>query len=331
MYDVVKLSKEFTLSVEGVRRILKSKYVPSNQEDAERQEKNRYEAMGERRKEFKTKLPEEYKKTDAWKREKEEKVQDISTAKKGSNNWSNDTYLKRNSNHWQKASEDADWAKESRSSEGSESELRKTLSRSSDRYSKSSQEDFMGDNERGPFFSRDGESRSYNNRDGGERRSFSNRDGERGSYNNRDGGERRSFGNRDGERRSFGNRDGERRSFNNRDGDERRSFSDRDGDRRSFNNRDGNRPSYNNSYERRPFNNREDRGNSGSFNRREGDGDRPRRPFNREGGDDRPRRSFSREDGDRPRRPFNTDGDKPRGSFNKEENDKSTNKDESQD
>ncbi|KAI8088029.1 uncharacterized protein B0P05DRAFT_531179 [Gilbertella persicaria] len=53
VYNSVKLSQEFKVSVEAVKRILKSKYVPKPR-DAERQERNRYEAMGERRKQFKT-------------------------------------------------------------------------------------------------------------------------------------------------------------------------------------------------------------------------------------------------------------------------------------
>ena len=52
VYDSIKLSQEFKLSVEAIRRILKSKYQPTFK-DAERQEKNRYKAMGERKDAFK--------------------------------------------------------------------------------------------------------------------------------------------------------------------------------------------------------------------------------------------------------------------------------------
>lgn len=52
VYDSIKLSQEFKLSVEAIRRILKSKYQPTFK-DAERQEKNRYKAMGERKEAFK--------------------------------------------------------------------------------------------------------------------------------------------------------------------------------------------------------------------------------------------------------------------------------------
>lgn len=58
---MVALSQEFKLSVEGIRRILKSKYIP-NEKDAERQEKNRYKAMGERKQSFKTNGQQERKK-----------------------------------------------------------------------------------------------------------------------------------------------------------------------------------------------------------------------------------------------------------------------------
>ncbi|CAO3672039.1 unnamed protein product [Rhizopus stolonifer] len=51
-YNTVTIAQEYKLSVEAVRRILKSKYQP-NAKNAERQEKNRYKAMGERQAAFK--------------------------------------------------------------------------------------------------------------------------------------------------------------------------------------------------------------------------------------------------------------------------------------
>ncbi|KAI9486596.1 MAG: hypothetical protein EXX96DRAFT_549663 [Benjaminiella poitrasii] len=51
VYDIKRISSEFKLSHEAVRRILKSNYIPTS-EAAERQERNRYKAMGERRREF---------------------------------------------------------------------------------------------------------------------------------------------------------------------------------------------------------------------------------------------------------------------------------------
>ncbi|KAI8375403.1 hypothetical protein EDC96DRAFT_497097 [Choanephora cucurbitarum] len=56
IYNPVRISQEFKLSVEAVKRILKSKYLPT-QKDAERQEKNRFEAMRHRREQFKTNKP----------------------------------------------------------------------------------------------------------------------------------------------------------------------------------------------------------------------------------------------------------------------------------
>ncbi|KAI8377816.1 uncharacterized protein BYT42DRAFT_571799 [Radiomyces spectabilis] len=52
-YNSVKLAEEFKLSVEAVRRILKSSFRPTT-EQAERQERNRYQAMGERKKQLKS-------------------------------------------------------------------------------------------------------------------------------------------------------------------------------------------------------------------------------------------------------------------------------------
>ncbi|KAI7849818.1 hypothetical protein BDC45DRAFT_447984 [Circinella umbellata] len=50
-YDIPALSEKFTISQEAVRRILKSKFIPTH-EIAQRQEENRYKAMGERQKSF---------------------------------------------------------------------------------------------------------------------------------------------------------------------------------------------------------------------------------------------------------------------------------------
>ncbi|CAO3646153.1 unnamed protein product [Cunninghamella blakesleeana] len=52
VYNAVTLATEFKLSTEAVKRILKSKFQPS-MTIAERQEKNRYAAMGLRRLAFK--------------------------------------------------------------------------------------------------------------------------------------------------------------------------------------------------------------------------------------------------------------------------------------
>ncbi|PHZ07896.1 uncharacterized protein RHIMIDRAFT_242245 [Rhizopus microsporus ATCC 52813] len=52
-YNITKLSQEFKISGEAIRRILKSNYQPTP-EDAKRQEKNRYKAMGERQRAFRT-------------------------------------------------------------------------------------------------------------------------------------------------------------------------------------------------------------------------------------------------------------------------------------
>ncbi|KAI9261749.1 hypothetical protein BY458DRAFT_515826 [Sporodiniella umbellata] len=51
VYNALTISKEYKLSVEAVRRILKSNYKPTP-EAAERQERNRYKAMGERQEAF---------------------------------------------------------------------------------------------------------------------------------------------------------------------------------------------------------------------------------------------------------------------------------------
>ncbi|KAI7907099.1 uncharacterized protein BX663DRAFT_548181 [Cokeromyces recurvatus] len=52
IYTVKQISTEFKLSFEAVKRILKSRYNPT-QVVAERQERNRYKAMGERMENFK--------------------------------------------------------------------------------------------------------------------------------------------------------------------------------------------------------------------------------------------------------------------------------------
>ncbi|KAI8640684.1 hypothetical protein BD408DRAFT_403915 [Parasitella parasitica] len=98
VYNTVSLSKEFKLSVEAVRRILKSNYVPQEQ-DAERQESNRYRAMGDRRKEFKKvyNIPEDNPKT-FWNKKTTSKELDFSTRREergGKNMWSNSVYKRR--------------------------------------------------------------------------------------------------------------------------------------------------------------------------------------------------------------------------------------------
>ncbi|KAI8144097.1 hypothetical protein BJV82DRAFT_608289 [Fennellomyces sp. T-0311] len=52
-YSIPALSEKFHISQEAVRRILKSKFRPTHQV-AQRQEENRYRAMGERQKAFRT-------------------------------------------------------------------------------------------------------------------------------------------------------------------------------------------------------------------------------------------------------------------------------------
>ncbi|KAL0090456.1 hypothetical protein J3Q64DRAFT_1409891 [Phycomyces blakesleeanus] len=51
-YTTMSISTEFKISPEAVKRILKSRFTPSD-EEAKRQENNRYKAMGERRKQLK--------------------------------------------------------------------------------------------------------------------------------------------------------------------------------------------------------------------------------------------------------------------------------------
>ncbi|KAI9244978.1 hypothetical protein BDA99DRAFT_528660 [Phascolomyces articulosus] len=50
-YDIPALSEKFHISQEAVRRIIKSKFIPTH-EIAQRQEENRYKAMGKRQKSF---------------------------------------------------------------------------------------------------------------------------------------------------------------------------------------------------------------------------------------------------------------------------------------
>ncbi|KAG2197515.1 hypothetical protein INT47_007124 [Mucor saturninus] len=348
VYDIVKLSKEFTLSVEGIRRILKSNYVPEG-EVAERQERNRYEAMGERRRDFKINHPEEYKKTDAWKKEE---VQDISTAKKSSN-WTNDTYMKRNSSDWKKVSDATAWSDKDHDPASSFSGERRSFNREGGEHRSFNREG----GERRPFNREGGERRSFNrdganerrpfNREGGERRSFD-REGERKPYFKREDSEGNPFFKRedgersfnrggDGERRPFFKRDGER-SFN-RDGErsfsrggdgERKPFFKREEGERTFNRRDDGERSFNRRDDvERSFNRRDDgerkpffkRDGERSFDRRDGE-----RSFNRRDGgersfnrrDDGERKPFFKRDGgrdfngDRPRRSFGGDGDRGR-------------------
>ncbi|KAG0165868.1 hypothetical protein DFQ28_008188, partial [Apophysomyces sp. BC1034] len=54
VYNSVRLSAEFKISPEAVARILKSKFRPTN-EIAQRQERNRYAAMGQRKLELQKK------------------------------------------------------------------------------------------------------------------------------------------------------------------------------------------------------------------------------------------------------------------------------------
>ncbi|CAO3642907.1 unnamed protein product [Mucor fragilis] len=272
VYNVVTLSKEFKLSVEGIRRILKSKYVPDAQ-DGERQERNRYEAMGERRKEFKKtyNIPEENPKK-FWDKKTNDKAQDISTKRQdrniSSNKWSNDVYNKR------------------RSFEDDEGNFG---DRRFNRFSRENEQQSRG-------FGKDNYQKSYSNEQEPFRKSFDNEDrrsfnknfngsnGERESFRrNYDNEDRRSFrrdyNNDDGRSHNRDNYSRERRQPFERENDvERRSFdrrSDRsDGDRRSFR-RDNDNGSYSN--ERKPFR----RGNdNGSYNRDDSYGER--KPFRRE-------------------------------------------------
>ncbi len=221
---------------------------------------------------------------------------------------------------------------------GSQRERRAELSRdhrSSERRSndrnRSEGRSFNRDGERRSFGDRDNRSNDRNNdRNRSEGRSF-NRDGERRSFGDRDNrsndrnrSEGRSF-NRDGERRSFGDRDNrnnDRRSndrSNDRNRSEGRSFN-RDGERRSFGDRDNrsndrNRSegrSFNRDGERRSFGDRDNRNNDRRSNDRSNDRNRSEgRSFNRDG----ERRSF----GDRDNR--NNDR---RGSHNGERFERST-------
>lgn len=271
---MIELSKEFKLSVEGIRRILKSNYQPEGKA-AERQERNRYEAMGERRKEFKTKHPEGFKKTGAWARDQaKEKEKDISSASSTSkrsasttastnSNWSNDMYLKRNSNDWKKVSESAQW--DDSKERNNRSDERRSFSR--ERFS--SRE---GHGDRRSFSRSKGDCRSFNRSEDGERRSFRRDGDERRSFNRSEDGERRSFNRSD----NFSGDDGNRRpprSYSRRGGDDKPSFRSRNKDY------DGDRP-------RRSFNNsREDRPRK-SFNNSRDNDSRPRKPYTPSSNDD---------------------------------------------
>ncbi|KAL9557862.1 hypothetical protein MBANPS3_001171 [Mucor bainieri] len=309
VYNVVTLSKEFKLSVEGVRRILKSKYVPEGQ-DGERQERNRYEAMGERRKEFKKtyNIPEGNPKK-FWDKNTDGKVQDISTKRQdrstsGNNKWSNDVYNKKRSF----SNDERKFGDRRFTGSGRDDEQDARGSGSGDRQRSYS-------NDRVPFRKPfDNENRgSFNksfNESSGERRPF------KRDYDNED---RRSF-RRDSnteDRRSNdrGNYSNERRQpFERGDGVERRSFdrrSDRsDGDRRSFGRDNGNREG---SYgERKPFRRG---GDNGSYNRSDSYGER--KPFKR--------------DNDRERRPSQFNDEKPFRSHNNHQDRKPFNRQASRD
>ncbi|CAO0794396.1 unnamed protein product [Mucor circinelloides] len=270
VYNVVTLSREFKLSVEGIRRILKSKYVPEAQ-DGERQERNRYEAMGERRKEFKKtyNIPEGNPKK-FWDKKANGAQHDISTKRQerstGNSKWSNDTYNKRRS-----FDDDEDNLGDRRS----------RFNRENDRGAYNDNRDRSFSNERKPFrkYVDNGDGRSFDRNSNGsyrERKSFKeDYDGEDRRPHNRhnDLNERRQqpFGK--------GNADVERRSFD-------RHFDRPDRDRRSFRRDNDNGSNDRDNYygERKPFrreNDNERRFNDGKpFRSHNNHGDR--RPFNRQ-------------------------------------------------
>ncbi|KAI7864902.1 hypothetical protein BDF14DRAFT_1830020 [Spinellus fusiger] len=71
LHTPANLSSSFKLSIEAIARILRSKYMPTP-EAAKRQEKNRYQAMGERRKQ----LEKEYG-VPNWIKEKEQRKEEL--------------------------------------------------------------------------------------------------------------------------------------------------------------------------------------------------------------------------------------------------------------
>ncbi|GAN10812.1 hypothetical protein MAM1_0405c10362 [Mucor ambiguus] len=287
IYNVVTLSKEFKLSVEGIRRILKSKYVPEGQ-DGERQEKNRYEAMGERRKEFKKtyNIPEGNPKK-FWDKKTNDKVQDISTKRQerstsSNSKWSNDVYNKR------------------RSFDDDESKF-------GDRFSRENEKQDRG-------FGNDNHQRSYSNERAPFRKSFDNED--RRSFSkkfNGSNGERESFrrdhGNEDVRsfRRDHGNEDGRsfRRDYNNED---RRSHS-----RGSYSNERRQPFERENDVERRSFDRRSDRFDENRRSFRKDNDNREgsygeRKPFRRGNGNE----SYNRDDSYGERKPFRRENDRER-------------------
>ncbi|KAF1803410.1 hypothetical protein V8B55DRAFT_1505356 [Mucor lusitanicus] len=291
VYNVVTLSREFKLSVEGIRRILKSKYVPEAK-DGERQEKNRYEAMGERRKEFKKtyNIPEGNPK-EFWNSKTTDKVQDISMKRQekstSNNKWSNDVYNKRRS-----FDDDTEHLAYRRSTGfNRENEQQGRGAYNDDRQRSHSKE-------RAPFrqYYNDQDRRSFNknsNASNGERGSF------RRDHDNEDRRPfKRDFNYEDTRSDNRGNYSNERRQpFGKENGVERPTFDRRfdrsDGDRRSFRrDNDAREGSYG---ERKPFR----RGNDhGSYNRDDSYGER--KPFRR--GNDHG--SYNRDDSYGERKPF---------------------------
>ncbi|KAK4521894.1 D-3-phosphoglycerate dehydrogenase 2 [Mucor velutinosus] len=285
VYNAVTLSKEFKLSVEGIRRILKSKYVPEAQ-DGERQERNRYEAMGERRKEFKKtyNIPEGNPKK-FWDNKTNGKVQDISTKRQerstSGNKWSNDVYNKRRS--FDDDESNLGYRRSSRFSREIEQQGRGA-------YNGDRQRSYS--NERVPF------KKSFDNEDiESFNKNFKGSNGERGSftrhYNNEDRRSfRRNYNNEDKKSQNRGSYANERRQPFEKENDvERRSFNRRfdgsDGDRRSFKKDD------NNAY----YNREGSYGEKKSF-KRENDSERRPNRFN----DEKPFRSHKNQQN---RRPFN--------------------------
>ncbi|CEP13359.1 hypothetical protein [Parasitella parasitica] len=220
VYNTVTLSTEFKLSVEAVRRILKSNYVPKEQ-DAERQETNRYKAMGERRTELKKtyNIPESKPKTIGNKQAaSKERSFSFGREEQGKKNmWSNDVYKKR---HFGKNTGRYNADEDSRAqnyfdNNGPNNQPRQNSYRRNDQ------------SEQKPF--RGGPKRNYDQRQPFRKGGNNGNDGERKSYreygfNATDKRERKPF-------RRFTNED---RPFNDKRSFQRRD-SNQDATKRSFN------------------------------------------------------------------------------------------------
>ncbi|KAG2190540.1 hypothetical protein INT46_010702 [Mucor plumbeus] len=311
VYNVVTLSREFKLSVEGVRRILKSRYIPKAQ-DGERQEKNRYEAMGERRKEFKKtyNIPEENPKK-FWNKNTTENVQDISSRRgeRGSNsNWSNAMYKSRSfegndDNFGDRRSKIVNEGSRPHRSFGDQEERRPYNGNRQRNFDRDESRSHSYDQPRRNSYRNDQlERRPYN---GDHQRSF---DNDR-SFNSERKPFKKDFDRFDGERKSFrsDNDDGERKPFrrDNSNG-ERRSFG-----RASYDNERNPFKKYKEDAERRPYRRFSDDQEKRPFN--------DKKPFRRSNNDDQERRSFNRQTRDN----NNAAGDRrfKRDSYKKEQHD----------